>query len=238
MIKKYSTVKDFIGWDKTEKFVQDLILNNSVKSILEIGAGANPTISPGFIKQYNLNYTISDVDDDELKKADEIYSGLVLNLSSRDFQLADKFDLVFSRMVGEHIRNGKLFHQNVFEILSKGGLSFHCFSTLYSFPFAANRFLPGKIGDLLLDKIAPRDKYQHGKFKAYYDWCRGPSHKMINGYKDIGYEIVEYVGYFGHNYYKNIPLLRKIEELKSKLLMKFPFSLLTAYAHLVLRKPT
>jgi hypothetical protein len=63
MKKEYYLVKDFIGWDKTEKFVQDLILKHNLKSILEVGAGANPTIRPEFINKHQINYVISDVDD-------------------------------------------------------------------------------------------------------------------------------------------------------------------------------
>lgn len=234
---KYEATKYFIGWDKTESFVQNLILKNNLKSILEIGAGANPTINPEFIKKHNLKYTISDIDDDELKKADEIYSKLVIDLSSSSFNLPEKFDLVFSRMVGEHISDAKTFHRNVFKILNKGGLSFHCFSTLYTFPFLINKIIPNGLSDVVLDKFAPRDKHQHGKFKAYYDWSRGPSPQMIKRFEKIGYEIVEYVGYFGHNYYNKIPILNKIEEVKSKILLKFPIPLLTAYAYFILKKP-
>ncbi len=210
----YQIVKNFIGWSKTEVFVQELILKNNLKSILEIGAGANPTINPEFIKKHDLKYTISNIDDNELKKADKIYSKLVIDLSSPGFNLPEKFDLVFSRMVGEHISDANTFHQNVFKILNKGGLSFHCFSTLYAFPFLINKIIPNKLSDVVLDKIAPRDKHQHGKFNAYYDWSRGPSPQMIKRFENIGYEVLEYVGYFGHNYYNKIPILNKIEEVK------------------------
>lgn len=237
MKKNYYLVKDFIGWSKTEAYIQELIINKKIKSILEIGAGANPTINPKFIKENNLSYTISDVDEGELNKADKIYSKLVVDLSKPDFNASAKFDLVFSRMVGEHITDAKTFHQNVFNILNSGGISFHCFSTLYAFPFVVNKILPDRLSDLILEKIDPRDKHQHGKFKAHYDWSFGPTRKMIRRFENIGYEIIEYVGYFGHNYYKKFPLLNKIEEVKSKILLKFPLPLLTSYSHFILMKP-
>jgi len=232
----YQLVENFIGWSKTESFLQDLILMYNIKSILEIGAGANPTINPDFIKRHKLIYTISDVDDYELKKANDIYSKLVVDLSNPNFNSVEKFDLVFSRMVGEHISNAEAFHKNVFKILNAGGISFHCFSTLYALPFFANKILPDNLSDLILGKIAPRDKHQHGKFKAHYDWSRGPSKKMIMRFETIGYEIIEYVGYFGHNYYNKIPLLGKLENLKSKILLAIPISHLTAYSHFILKK--
>ena len=236
MLTKYLTVKDFIGWNKTETFAQNLIINHKIKSVLEIGAGANPTIDPDFIGKHNLSYTISDIDDGELQKADKVYDKLVADLSSVEFNLSKKFDLVFSRMVGEHISNAETFHQNIFKILNKGGLSFHCFSTLYALPFLVNKISPDQLSDYLLAKIAPRDKHQHGKFKAHYDWCRGPSKKMIRRFEGIGFEVIEYFGYFGHNYYRKIPILNKVEKIKSGILKKFPFPYLTAYAHFILKK--
>ena len=214
-----------------------MILKHNLKSILEVGAGANPTIRPEFINQHQLNYVISDVDDVELKKSNDFYSKLVVDLSSSNFSLSQKFDLVFSRMVGEHITNAKAFHKNVFSILNNNGVSFHCFSTLYSFPFLVNKIIPAGLSEFILDKISPRDKHFHRKFKAHYNWSRGPSKKMISQFENIGFEVIEYVGYFGHNYYIKFPVLNKLEHIKSKILLKFPVPILTSYAHLILKKP-
>lgn len=233
---KYDTVENFIGWELCEGYVSSLIAKNRIKSVLEIGAGANPTLKPEFVENNNLTYTISDIDDYELKKADSIYTKLVIDMSTKDISLPARYDLIFSRMVGEHISNGKNFYQNIYNNLNKGGISFHCFSTLYAFPFVVNYLLPEFITDLLLEKISPRDKYQHGKFPAHYKWCRGPSKKMISNILDIGYEIIEYTGYFGHNYYKKILLLDRLEKIKSKILLKYPVPQLTAYASILLNK--
>ncbi|MCW8803386.1 MAG: hypothetical protein OQK57_03225, partial [Ignavibacteriaceae bacterium] len=148
----------------------------------------------------------------------------------------NKYDFIFSRMVGEHIENGLAFHKNIFHLLNYNGKSFHCFSTLFSLPFIVNRILPDSLSNILLKKVASRDSYQHGKFKAYYSWCRGPSKNMIKRLEGIGFEIVEYVGYFGHNYYNKIALLRFLENIKSRLLLNKPVPNLTSYAHLILRK--
>jgi hypothetical protein len=140
-------------------------------------------------------------------------------------------------MVGEHITDAKTFHQNVFNILNNNGISFHCFSTLYSFPFLVNKIIPAGFSEFILDKISPRDKHFHDKFKAHYDWSRGPSKHMILQFENIGFEVIEYIGYFGHNYYKKFPVLNRLEDIKSKILLKFPLPALTSYAHLILRKP-
>ena len=234
---KYKPVQDFIGWHKAEGFIRNLITTYNFKSILEVGAGANPTIKSDFIKEHNLDYLISDIELTELDKADNIYRKVVLDFSKPIQEVDYNCDFIFSRMTGEHISDGMIFHKNIFNFLNRGGYSFHCFSTLYALPFLANRLLPDSISDFLLGKIAPRDSHQHAKFKAYYDWCRGPSGKMISNYKELGYEIIEYVGYFGHNYYNKIPLVRALEKTKTKILLKLKLPFLTAYSHILLKKP-
>lgn len=238
MIIKYDTVDNFIGWELCESFVLSIIINNNIKSVLEIGAGANPTLKPELVKKYSLSYTISDVDNRELNKAADVYSKLVIDFSEKNILLPSNYDLIFSRMVGEHITDGKEFHTNIYNNLNSGGTAFHCFSTLYAFPFVINRIIPDSVSDMLLSIISPRDKYQHGKFPAHYKWCRGPSKKMIDNFQSIGYHITEYTGYFGHNYYKKFSWLNKLEQLKTNVLLKQPSAFFTSYAHIILQKPS
>jgi hypothetical protein len=86
-------------------------------------------------------------------------------------------------------------------------------------------------------KGCPHDKYQNGKFKAYYSWSRGPGRKMIRRFENIGFEVITYTGYFGHNYYLKIPFLHHLEMRKAEALVKYPISMLCTYSTLVLRKP-
>jgi hypothetical protein len=139
-------------------------------------------------------------------------------------------------MVGEHISNGYFYHRNIYSLLNPGGMAFHCFSTLYSIPFLINRLIPETFSEKLIDLFTSRDKYKHGKFKAYYSWCRGPSKRMINKFENIGYDIIEYIGYFGHNYYKKIPILNRLERMKTMFLVRNHISFLTAYAHIIIKK--
>jgi hypothetical protein len=89
----------------------------------------------------------------------------------------------------------------------------------------------------LLKVIAPRDEHAHGKFKAHYRWAYGPRKKMLKRFREMGFEIILYKGFFGHYYYSKIKFLQYIENLKARLLLKFPIPHLTSYAVVVLRKP-
>lgn len=141
-------------------------------------------------------------------------------------------------MVNEHIKDGKTYYTNLYDLLEPGGVTAHCFSTLYTLPFVVNRLLPETLTDKLLHIFSPRaDRFQHEKFPAYYSWSRGPSKRAISRFKSLGFEVVEYVGYFGHGYYrKKLPFLDGLEQKKAKWLVKNPNPNLTSYAYVILRK--
>jgi SAM-dependent methyltransferase len=231
---------EFLGWQRAPGFLQSLMANYGCRCILEVGSGANPTLAPDYVRDHARRYVTSDLNPEELRKADTAFEGLVLDLSAEaiDPRLSNEFDCVFSRMVGEHIRDGEQYHKNIFRVLRPGGIAVHCFSTLWTLPFAINRVLPDFLADRLLQITAPRSTHKHGRFKAYYSWGGGPSKKMIARFESLGYEVVEYIGYYGHGYYrKRLPLLDQIERVKSQYLLRHPIPQLCSYATLVLRKP-
>ena len=240
MIASYQPVDEFPGWQRAPEFFASLFREYSSKNILEVGSGSHPTFSADFVQQSNLSYVTSDIDPTELERADPAFERLVLDLSLPMIgpALTGTFDCVLSRMVGEHINGGRQFHENVYKVLRPGGISAHCFSTLWALPFVINRFTPEALSHRIADNISPRDKAEFKKFKAYYDWSRGPTKTMIRRFQRIGFEIIRYTGYFGHNYYApKIPLLDKLERQKTKFLVAHPVPQLCSYATLILRKP-
>jgi SAM-dependent methyltransferase len=236
----YELVEDFPGWSKAPDFFKSLLAEHGCRHILEVGSGANPTLAPEFVQSNGLFYVTSDQSPEELEKANAVFERLVLDLSAKEVSpdLIENFDCILSRMVGEHISDGRQYHKNIFRMLRPGGISVHCFSTLWCLPFAVNRLIPESLGEMLLNAVSPRDNYQHGKFKAYYSWSRGPSRQMVQGFEELGFEVVRYTGYFGHFYYRpKFSWLHQMEMLKSRLLLKHPVPQLCSYATLVLRKP-
>ncbi len=220
-----------------QQLILNLIQNHPVQHICEIGAGANPLLPVDFTERKTSYYTILDVSECELNKAPAAYLKVKADISLPDFVSEKSYDLIFSKMLAEHIRDAEQFHKNVYSMLSPGGLAVHFFPTLYTFPFILNRVTPEKLAYQLLSRFAPRDNYQHAKFPAYYQWCRGPHHRQLQRFQQLGYEILEYRGYFGHpRYYHKLKLIQKIHNLKTDYLLKHPHPLLTSYACTVLRK--
>lgn len=208
--------------------------------VLEAGSGANPTLPFAEIEGRKLRYITSDREADELEKAPDGYETRRLDLERGPLpeDLIGACELIFSRMVNEHVRDGAAYHKNLYRLLAPRGLAVHCFSTLYALPFLANRLAPGTVADLLLDFFNPRDRHQQDKFRAYYSWSRGPTPAMLKRFRALGYEVLAYDGYFGHPYYqRRLGLLDWLERMKSRALLARPIPLLTAYATIILRKP-
>jgi 2-polyprenyl-3-methyl-5-hydroxy-6-metoxy-1,4-benzoquinol methylase len=227
-------------WKGYSPFVERLATHPRVKKVCDVGGGANPALSLDFIERNELDYVLLDISAEELAKAPDGYMKVQADIASPSFDVAGRnYDLVFSRMVAEHIRNGRYFHTNVWRLLAKEGLAFHAFPTLYAPPFVINRLLPRWLSKAMLLLLQPHRKQEgkRAKFPAYYSWCRGPTSRQIRRLKMLGYRVEEYVGFYGHRgYYHKIKPLVKVHDWISATLVKHPLPLLTSYAYVLLSK--
>src|SRR4029078_10831447 len=117
--------------DNHYAYLVDLIIRKKLKKICEIGGGANPLLPLEFIKKHNLEYIVLDVSAEELSKAPQGYIKILGDITANDIDhLKNDYDLVFSKMLAEHVQSGKKFHQNIKQLLKPGGIAFHFFPTL------------------------------------------------------------------------------------------------------------
>ena len=223
-------------WAEYSLFIQDWVERFSPKIVCEVGGGANPALPLEFIVHRGLKYTLLDISAEELAKAPSEYQKIVQDIEA-EISSKEECDFLFTKMLAEHIHNGRRFHKNVFDLLKPGGIAVHYFPTLYTLPFVVNKIVPERLSSYLLNIFAPRERFRLGKFPAYYDWCYGPTPRMINMLNGIGFEILEYRGLIGHKYFDRIPLAREIHNAYSKFLAKHPSPYLTSFAQVVLRKP-
>ena len=221
-------------------FLEAWIEHSGAVCVADLGGGANPLLSSAYVARRGLEYTVIDISQAELDKGPREVHKLCLNLGAREFPWEDErpqFDLVFSRMLAEHVPCGQTFHRNVRRLLAPGGVALHFFPTLYSLPFVLNKLVSERLSDWLLRRLQPRDRFQYGKFPAYYSWCRGPSRRQLQRFAGLGYEVLEYRGYFGHPYFEAYPALDRLERRFAERLLARPRPLLTSYAFVALRKP-
>ncbi|MGH8461575.1 MAG: class I SAM-dependent methyltransferase [Stenotrophobium sp.] len=226
------------AWSSYMSALRELIRDSGAKRVLELGGGANPALLLEEVREYNLNYSILDIAQTELDKAPAGYHKVQGDIGSPLSGTHAEYDFIFSKMLAEHLRNGKVFHENVFRLLRPGGIAFHFFPTLYAPPFVANLLLPERLASWILQLVSPRDNYQNAKFPAYYSWCRGPTAKQLQRLQRLGYEIERYNGYYGHEpYYARIPVIRTLHRLFTQFLLRHPSPHLTSFAYVVIRKP-
>lgn len=226
-----------VAWKGFHPLIDSLVSRSDVRRVCEVGGGANPLLSGFNTKE--VEYWVVDVSETELAKTPEQYRTIVGDISSSAFSspIESECDLVFSRMLAEHVRDGQQFHRNVASLLRTGGIAVHFFPTLYGLPFVMNRLIPEVAAAALLNAFSPRDGYRHAKFPAYYSWCRGPSARQIRRFESLGFRVLSYKGFYGHDgYYRRVPLLQWLHIRKTRFLLKHPNSLLTSYAYVILER--
>lgn len=237
---KITFVHSQVAWHGFQETIQSLIRNSGAVKIAEFGAGANPALSMDYIREHGLRYTLIDISETELAKAPEGYEKVVADAGSPQFPVQEPFDFIFSNMLVEHIADAEQFHRNVFGILRSGGLAFHYFPTLFSFPMVANQMIGAGIGQRILNALLPGFRVKEGKkgkFPAYYRWCFGPFNFQERRFARVGFKVVEYRGTFGyHGYLERYPRLLSMHEAITQWCLRRPLPWFTSRAQVLLSK--
>ncbi|HTH48189.1 MAG TPA: methyltransferase domain-containing protein, partial [Candidatus Limnocylindria bacterium] len=221
-----------IAWQGYDAFLRQLILDTGARRICEIGGGANPAIPIDFVQQHGLDYLIVDISAEELAKAPTGYRTQVVDIARAGAAPAADCDLVFSKMLAEHVQDAAAFHQNCFALLRPGGRAFHFFPTLWAPPFVVNLLLPERLSYWILNRVQKgREKSgRMSKFPAYYQWCRGPIQSQLRRLQSVGFEIERYIGFFGHDgYYARFPLLPKLHRKVTAFCQRNRLAALTSF---------
>jgi SAM-dependent methyltransferase len=226
-------------WQAYDGLVVDLAKREGVSAVAELGGGANPMVADSDRWGFAQERVVVDISATELAKADGEVQTRVADLCKPIEDGHDAYDLVFSKMLCEHLPDARAFHENCFKILRPGGLSVHFFPTLYTVPFVINRLIPENLTRSMLRMVQPQrftdPKLQ--KFPAYYRWCTGPTARAVKRYESVGFKVEAWNAAFGHLYYEKIPGLNKVERAKTRFLLEHPVPMLTSFATVVLRKP-
>ncbi|MEL6720808.1 MAG: methyltransferase domain-containing protein [Bacteroidota bacterium] len=217
---------------------QQLLPRVEFKRVCELGAGANPSLTEEVIEERQLDYWVTDISNEAIKSCPSGYQRKVLDINQNSIStVLGKFDLIFSKMLVEHLPNPKTLHQNILDALNPKGYAFHFFPTLGSLALWINHLLPDALTEPLLMWAEPhRKEAKFGKFKAYYHWCEGPNRHNIRRFEELGFDVLLYYGGYGHKYYEKIAPLNWVEQQKSKLLQAIKIPKLTANACILLRK--
>lgn len=200
------------------------------QTILKKGSGAHPSIAD----RKGLQYTILDPDLTELNKAP--LDIIKVNKSVQEWNTGQKYDLILSKMVLEHVEDPDSFHRAVYERLKPKGRAIHFFACRHSIPALFNRFLPESLGQLILKLLNNRDTSEHPKYPAFYRRTKGGVRSQIQYFKEMGYTVKEYRSYVGHKYFRRLPIFSQLEQLYSRLLVLLDLKSLATVALVVLSK--
>lgn len=227
-------------WQDFEQRLAELVRTTGAVAVGELGGGANPTVSLVEKVGRPLDMTILDISAEELARTPTEFETLCVDLCAEEPPVRERFDLVFSRMLCEHVWPGRSFHRNCFAALRPGGHAVHFFPSATALPFALNRILPSGFSERLLELFFPARRRGgiHGKFPARYSWCFGPTPAQLGRFRSVGFEVVSCDVGIGHGYYDRIPPLRALEAAKATWVLKHPSPWLAAYVVVVLRRPT
>jgi SAM-dependent methyltransferase len=194
-------------------------------------------LSLDLLAKQKLEYHVIDISEEELSKADTQFKKIVCDLENKQITLDFQYDFIFSQLTVEHIKDISAFYTNVYKLLNPGGFAYFFFACITTFPAMTNYLLPEPITTSILMFIQPfRRNERHGKFKAHYKWCFGPTKKSFKRFANLDFEVISYTGYFGHSYYQRIPILKFLEKIKTKILLKYPNPHFCSYSHVLLKK--
>jgi SAM-dependent methyltransferase len=148
------------------------------QTILDVGAGRKPTLSPDR-RPKDCTYVGLDISADELAAApvgsyDETW---VADVTERVSGLEGRFDIVVSWQVLEHVRPLEAAFDNFYAYLRPGGHFVGQFSGMYSYFGLANRLIPHRLTAWLVDRFTERSS--NSVFPAHYHRCRESALRSI-----------------------------------------------------------
>lgn len=214
--------------------LKEIIVLHNYKSVCDIGGGRNPCFSVETIQDMNLDYYIVDTSKRELELANSRYKKI--HSPIEDLYDKNKFDIMFSSMVFEHIIDNEKSYKRIYQLLKNNGLCINFYPTLFSTPFILNKLLPDWLAYCVLWCFFPGARRgRHTKFPAYYSLCRA-SRAVESRIQAVGFSKVMIFPIYGHGYYQRIPIIHKMQMMFANLCKKKDIRFFSSYCFTVVIK--
>ncbi len=229
------------AWDNYENAVLALARRFGLKELCEIGGGRDPGFLPSNPALRGLSLTVNDIDQLELdfapqglKKARFDIAG---DLSEPDAR-PGSYDLMFSRMVFEHVDGVEQAWRNIHALLRPGGVALCFFPTLYAPVFTLNHMIPERLSRRIVHALFPnrRDGGGDPKFPALYDWCVTSEARVKPMLAAAGFAEAHIQPFWGHGYFDRMPGLKQADHAFNRLAARLDWRLMTTYAFVAVRK--
>lgn len=206
--------------------------NGELVRMLEIGGGRGPLLRPVEAKAAGIAVTVNDIDSRELSLGPPEFEKAEFDIAGQaPPSLFGQFDLVVSRMVMEHVRDGRRAWANMAALLAPGGVALAFHPTLYAPPFVVNLAFPEALTARVLRFFFPtRHDGDYPKFPARYQLCVSSPQKLEPILKSCGFSEVLIAPMWGHGYFRHIPLLRELDAGLQRLAEARDWRWLSTYA--------
>jgi len=209
------------------------------RRLIEIGGGRDPLLNLNEIGELGIEMTINDILDGELAVLPPGYRTARFDVAGDAALLGEfrgQFDFAFSRMVFEHVSDGKRAWENLHALLAPGGVALAYIPTLYTFPFVVNWLLPDKLAATIVKTIYKnRTDDEDPVFPARYSWCFTDA-RLTKMLLAVGYRDIFVLPIYGHGYYKPLPLMHNIQRRFAALARRHDWRAFTSFAFIAVRK--
>lgn len=200
--------------------------------MLEIGGGRGPLLRPAEAAAAGIAVTVNDIDARELSLGPAEFDKAQFDIAgSAPDSLVGQFDLIVSRMVMEHVADGRKAWTNMAALLARGGIALAFHPTLYAPPFVVNRLFPEALTAHVLRFFFPgRHDGGYPKFPARYQLCNSSPEKIAPVLAECGFSESLIAPIWGHGYFRHIPLLREMDTALQRLAEARDWRWLSTYA--------
>jgi len=228
------------AWANYERVVRYLAEVTHAKKLIEIGGGRDPLFGREALAQLGAELTVNDISPVELAALPKGYRTACFDIAgelSPEEIARGSYDLAFSRMVFEHVADGKRAWENLFRLLAPGGIGLAFVPTLYALPFVANWLLPDDFAARLVKLLYKnRTDDEDPVFPARYSWTVASEQTMRPMLEGIGYREAMVVPFYGHGYYRPFPIVRDIHARFTALARARDWRFFASYAYIAARK--
>ena len=213
--------KFFIGSNHPQSDLLNLILNkipNSGKdfSILEIGGIDRPMLK----KSPNFKYTGLDIEYKD--SCYKLYDNFIVQ--SIEENINQKFDLIISSTLLEHVKDNKKSFLNVYNALVDGGNTFHYIPSKNHFYSLILRLVGPKLQRKIIKNLRPQASLEITGYPTFFDLCSEKELKNVLlkiGFRDVKirqyYKAGDYFAFFTPLYI----LISALENIFEKFNIRF-----------------
>lgn len=227
------------AWDNYKRTVIEVAQEYGLTRLCEIGGGRDPLLRPDEARRLGFDIVVNDIDQHELDWTPTGFDTACFDIAGDVSRFPkNSYDMMFSKMVFEHVRDVEQAWKNVHRLLKPGGIGFAFFPTLYAPPFVLNRIIPEGLSSRILTAVFPdrRDDGMAPKFPAYYDWSYGSEARVAPMLKGAGFREAVVQPFWGHDYFKPVPGLRQLSDSLTRMCARKDWRSLTTYAFVLVRK--